>query len=179
MNSCCQCRRGDIRKCIPFFIAGVVFLAVGLPIMIVGIVVQVFYADFLAYIGGVSIFFGILFVFVWHMITIPAEDKEALNDEIVAGQNNFAFAHDSADLCDDETISKMSRKSKSSISYDDVRLEDTTVAQQDSQSEYSRTAHVRRNETLRVSSTTSLSLSSDTYAETGFNAYEDINTKNS
>nr|CAB3262647.1 uncharacterized protein LOC100181331 [Phallusia mammillata] len=73
--ACCR-RRGDFSKCIPIYIVGLVFLIAGIPLMIVGIATTEIYSDFLGYVGGASTFFGVMFLFLWHMITIPALEKK-------------------------------------------------------------------------------------------------------
>lgn len=74
MGCCCK-RKGDVRKCVPFYIIGGVLCILGLPLMIVGIVADFTEADLVGYIGGLSIFFGLGFFLIWHMFTIENIDK--------------------------------------------------------------------------------------------------------
>ncbi|CAK8681915.1 unnamed protein product [Clavelina lepadiformis] len=77
---CCK-RNGDLTKCIPIYIIGAILLLAGIPLMIAGIVGGFNYSDFVGYIGGISIFFGVLFWFVWYMITIPNIEKMRTNPD--------------------------------------------------------------------------------------------------
>ena len=142
MNYCCECPKGDIHKCYVFFIVGVVLLVSGTPLMVVGIAVQFNFDDFVAYVGAVVIFFGILFVFVWYMITIPSNEKQVsvLDEEdgvstenekpgTPTGNKNPAFEHDDMELSDLEAISNSPKKNKESISSDDVQMEFTRTNQ--------------------------------------------------
>ena len=96
-------------KCIPFIIAGAVLLLVGIPMMLAGIIGAFQYSDLIGYIGGAFVFFGLLFLFVWYVITIPNlenmklpyDDDLERNSRKVAGKkdilsyNNQAFVTDS------------------------------------------------------------------------------------
>nr|XP_039264772.1 uncharacterized protein LOC120340553 [Styela clava] len=73
--ACCCKRKGDVRKCVPFYIIGGILCIIGLPLMIVGIVADFAGADSVGYIGGVVIFFGLGFFLLWHMFTIENIDK--------------------------------------------------------------------------------------------------------
>nr|XP_018670687.1 uncharacterized protein LOC100181331 [Ciona intestinalis] len=135
MASCCSLtkQKPDLKQCILIFIVGVVFMLVGVPMMIAGIVGGFAKSDLIGYIGGTSIFFGILFLFLWYMLTIPALEKkkdnwensdnivEATNVEIAAlsagktiGLSNLAFERDlpgAMNSSDDVIMSDVSTQS--------------------------------------------------------------------
>ena len=77
----CDFRKGDLSKCVPIIAIGAGLFLIGIVLMIVGIVATFRSSDFVAYVGGVSIFFGILFIFVWHMLTIPNIEDDLFGKE--------------------------------------------------------------------------------------------------
>ena len=90
-------RKGDIHKCYFFLILGVLLFIIGIPIVTVGIVLlgnKNIYGDFIAYVGGLSMFFGILFVFWWYMITIPTKEELKKDGPKVDGIANRGFIMD-------------------------------------------------------------------------------------
>ena len=104
--------------------------------MVVGIAGQFRYADFVAYVGGVSIFFGFLFIFVWYVITIPnLEEKtkyldvdscdsvEDIHPQPYLGHTNVAYDDDDAiSLHMDQENRNQFQKTKLSISSSEVLL---------------------------------------------------------
>lgn len=75
MKCCCSKNENQFNKCLPFFIVGAILLSIGIPMMLAGIIGGFNYSDFIGYIGGATVFFGILFLFVWYFITIPNLEK--------------------------------------------------------------------------------------------------------
>jgi len=73
--ACCKHEKNDLYTCIPFYAIGLMLAVVGIPLMVVGIAGTFRYADLLGYVGGIAVFFGILFLFLWHMFTIPSMER--------------------------------------------------------------------------------------------------------
>uniref|UniRef100_H2ZPV4 Uncharacterized protein n=1 Tax=Ciona savignyi TaxID=51511 RepID=H2ZPV4_CIOSA len=138
MAACCSRKqKPDIKHCVVIFAVGVVFILAGVPMMIAGIVGGFLYSDFIGYVGGVSIFFGIMFLFIWYMLSIPALEKkklewensdiavEATSAEISAlsagqtiGLHNLAFEKDlpgTSNASQNITISDMSSHSSQEL----------------------------------------------------------------
>ena len=96
--------KSKFNKCMPFIIVGAILLLLGVPLMIVGIIGEFQFSDIVGYVGGLSSFFGIIFLFVWYVITIPnlenlktlfenAEKEKSQRRSF--GHNNPAFVADS------------------------------------------------------------------------------------
>jgi len=120
-------------KCIPFYIVGAILVAIGVPLMIAGIIGGFQFSDLLGYFGGTAVFIGILLLLIWYVITIPNLEKmkKALADsenktktsqkKFVEGRNNPAYANDSNDPVILRSVSKLAehRQSFSSNSEKD------------------------------------------------------------
>lgn len=102
-------RRGDPHKCVFFLVVGVVLFFCGIPVIATGaaLLASNIYADFIAYVGGITMVFGIIFVFLWYMITIPEKEKKLdLQDTKVVNQ---------IAISDLEMIEDLSKPSDSSV----------------------------------------------------------------
>lgn len=76
--TCCSCwpyRPGNRKACYIFSIPGVVLLIGGCAAAILGAVGVFSYNDFFGYVGGASMFFGIMFILLWYMYTIPLKPE--------------------------------------------------------------------------------------------------------
>ena len=98
MELICLRKKSQYSKCIPFVIVGAIFLFIGIPLMIAGIIGGFQYSDLIGYIGGAASFFGVLFLFVWYVVTIPNMEKmkSALVNaeaEITKSRKNSKLGH--------------------------------------------------------------------------------------
>lgn len=89
---CCK-RKGNVRKCIPFYVIAGILILIGLPLMIVGIVGDFVYTDLIGYIGGICILFGLGFLLLWHMFTIENTSRKIVEEY-----------HDSSDIFSSENV---------------------------------------------------------------------------
>ena len=107
-------------RCIPFLVVGAVLLAIGVPLMITGIVGGFQFSDLIGYIGGAVAFFGLLFLFVWYVVTLPTLEKKKNNlvlgseketrksrKRSADGHSNHAFVVDPNDPIALKLISKV------------------------------------------------------------------------
>ena len=101
----CARTKKDLNKCLPFAIVGAILLFLGIPLMLAGIIGGFRFSDLIGYVGGVAVFFGILFLFVWYVITIPnleklkksfVEEDSGTKKKPLAGSANAAFEGDVA-----------------------------------------------------------------------------------
>ena len=83
MKLCSKKTGNQFNKCLPFFIVGAILIIVGIPMMLAGIIGVSGYSDIIGYIGGATVFFGLVFLFVWFVVIIPNLEKMKLpnNDD--------------------------------------------------------------------------------------------------
>uniref|UniRef100_A0A670JN83 Transmembrane protein 238 like n=1 Tax=Podarcis muralis TaxID=64176 RepID=A0A670JN83_PODMU len=80
---------GGLGRCAGAFWMALLFDAVGLAILLVGVFVDVFFADLLIYGGGVGIFFSLLWWVFWYVgnLEVPAAE---LQDDVGLRRHGLA-----------------------------------------------------------------------------------------
>ena len=150
--------------------------------MVVGIAVQFQSADFMAYVGGLSIFFGILFGFVWYMITIPNVEKEPFVFDNIencssegkvsqssSGLKKPSFTNGAFELDVEQQATNKTNTHKDSISEFDVQLQLITNQTLERQSNNSNSMDDLEN-TMLPDSPQAIASNSNSNAITTFNA---------
>lgn len=75
-------KRGNLKKCVIFYVLGTILAIAGLVLLIVSLTIRFKTYDSFAYIGGIVLLMGLSLVFLWYNFTIPYDETEPSVSEL-------------------------------------------------------------------------------------------------